>query len=88
VEEVEEEGEEEVSMMNGRVVNASLVLHGTSSMPAYRQHGPRIYNEDFSILKSPYKVDTAVSSVSDADNIQFSWNNLVGIDSSQRWFDF
>ena len=35
-----------------------------------------------------YKVDTAVSSVSDADNIQFSWNNLVGIDSSQRWFDF
>ena len=54
-EEVEEEEveEEDAPVMNGRVVNATLVLHGTSLMPAYRQYGPRIYNDEFSKLKSP-----------------------------------
>lgn len=57
--EVEEEGVEEEEekekppTLSGRVVNATLVLHGTSSMPVYRRHGPRVYNDDFSILKSP-----------------------------------
>ena len=45
--------EEDAPVMNGRVVNATLVLHGTSLMPAYRQYGPRIYNDEFSKLKSP-----------------------------------
>jgi len=44
--------EEEEPVMSGRVVNATLVLHGTSSMPKYRENGLRVYNDDFSKLKS------------------------------------
>ncbi|KAI9560352.1 hypothetical protein GHT06_014369 [Daphnia sinensis] len=40
------------SLLSGRIVNATLVLHGTSAMPEYRKHGTRIYDDAFNRLSS------------------------------------
>jgi hypothetical protein len=40
------------SLLSGRIVNATLVLHGTSAMPEYRKNGARIYDDAFSRLSS------------------------------------
>lgn len=40
------------NLLSGRIVNATLVLHGTSAVPEYRKHGTRIYDDAFNQLSS------------------------------------
>nr|CAH0100756.1 unnamed protein product [Daphnia galeata] len=53
------------SLLSGRIVNATLVLHGTSAMPEYRKNGARIYDDAFNQLFSspshPHKMATMKS---------------------------
>lgn len=43
--------------LTGRVVNATLVLHGTVSEPFYRKDGPRVYDDLFNRFTTPVKTD-------------------------------
>jgi hypothetical protein len=36
--------------LTGRVVKATLVLHGTSGQPDYRKKGARVYDDNFNKL--------------------------------------
>lgn len=38
--------------LSGRIVNATLMLHGTSAIPEYRKNGARIYDDAFNLLSS------------------------------------
>lgn len=38
--------------LSGRIVNATLVLHGTSALPEHRKNGARIYDDVFSQFPS------------------------------------
>ncbi|EZA51977.1 Neuroendocrine convertase, partial [Ooceraea biroi] len=36
---------------NGTIGVFTLILHGTTQIPAYRRNGPRIYNEEYNRIR-------------------------------------
>ncbi|EZA46361.1 Neuroendocrine convertase [Ooceraea biroi] len=39
---------------NGTIGVFTLILHGTTQIPAYRRNGPRIYNEEYNRIRKTY----------------------------------
>ncbi|XP_032794407.2 neuroendocrine convertase 1 isoform X1 [Daphnia magna] len=78
------------NLLSGRIVNATLVLHGTSAMPEYRKHGTRIYDDAFNQLSSRSHEATINNELDDEDqrldisqlrseNPNLSWKDLIGV---------
>ncbi|XP_046655685.1 neuroendocrine convertase 1-like [Daphnia pulicaria] len=81
------------SLLSGRIVNATLVLHGTSAMPEYRKNGARIYDDAFNRLSSRSHEKATMSGSNQLDdsdeavdinqlrseNPNFSWKDLIGL---------
>lgn len=71
----------------GRVVNATIMLHGTADLPAYRNNGPRIYEDSFSQFHPRERnYDNHVEDVEEPkldqlrrEKSEVSWSDLVGL---------
>lgn len=75
--------------LTGRVVNATLVLHGTSAQPDYRKKGARLYDDNFNKLAKSnidWDEDNQVVDVHQlrAKNPTVSWNDLIGLKLFRR----